>query len=282
MHDPRRGGRRRGRLSHRYISGRQLPDKAVDLLDTAAARVQRRARAEARGAGRAGRWSCAALERERDGRRRATSARRRRGRRRAAWPSVDTRDRGAARGALAALRGALGDRARRGGSALRDARAKLAGRPATPDADVREARASARRRRRRSPSAGGEERAGARSTSTPTRWPQRGRRWTGIPVGKMEQRRHRRGADARGAPGARASSGQDHAHRAPSPRASASRTPASATRDTPVGRAAVRRPERRRQDRDRAGARRRALRRRALHDHDQHVASSRRSTPSRG
>lgn len=28
------------RLSHRYISGRQLPDKAVDLLDTAAARVK--------------------------------------------------------------------------------------------------------------------------------------------------------------------------------------------------------------------------------------------------
>jgi type VI secretion system protein VasG len=28
------------RLSHRYISGRQLPDKAVDLLDTAAARVR--------------------------------------------------------------------------------------------------------------------------------------------------------------------------------------------------------------------------------------------------
>ena len=27
------------RLSHRYISGRQLPDKAVSLLDTAAARV---------------------------------------------------------------------------------------------------------------------------------------------------------------------------------------------------------------------------------------------------
>ncbi len=27
-------------LSHRYISGRQLPDKAVDLLDTAAARVK--------------------------------------------------------------------------------------------------------------------------------------------------------------------------------------------------------------------------------------------------
>ncbi len=28
------------RLSHRYISGRQLPDKAIDLLDTAAARVK--------------------------------------------------------------------------------------------------------------------------------------------------------------------------------------------------------------------------------------------------
>lgn len=28
------------RLSHRYIAGRQLPDKAVDLLDTAATRVR--------------------------------------------------------------------------------------------------------------------------------------------------------------------------------------------------------------------------------------------------
>jgi type VI secretion system protein VasG len=28
------------KLSHRYISGRQLPDKAVDLLDTATARVK--------------------------------------------------------------------------------------------------------------------------------------------------------------------------------------------------------------------------------------------------
>ena len=27
------------RLSHRYITGRQLPDKAVSLLDTACARV---------------------------------------------------------------------------------------------------------------------------------------------------------------------------------------------------------------------------------------------------
>ena len=33
-------------LSHRYISGRQLPDKAVDLLDSAAARVKTEARAK--------------------------------------------------------------------------------------------------------------------------------------------------------------------------------------------------------------------------------------------
>ncbi len=34
------------RLSHRYISGRQLPDKAVDLLDSAAARVKTEYRAK--------------------------------------------------------------------------------------------------------------------------------------------------------------------------------------------------------------------------------------------
>jgi len=34
------------RLSHRYISGRQLPDKAVDLLDSAAARTKTEARAK--------------------------------------------------------------------------------------------------------------------------------------------------------------------------------------------------------------------------------------------
>ncbi len=57
------------RLSHRYISGRQLPDKAVDLLDTAAARVrieqstrpEELAALEARIAG---------VERERDARKR--------------------------------------------------------------------------------------------------------------------------------------------------------------------------------------------------------------------
>ena len=32
--------RPRSRLSRRYLTGRQLPDKAVDLLDTASARVR--------------------------------------------------------------------------------------------------------------------------------------------------------------------------------------------------------------------------------------------------
>jgi type VI secretion system protein VasG len=52
------------KLSHRYISGRQLPDKAVDLLDTAAARVrvETNAKPEELTAVEA---SLAALERER-------------------------------------------------------------------------------------------------------------------------------------------------------------------------------------------------------------------------
>jgi type VI secretion system protein VasG len=52
------------KLSHRYLSGRQLPDKAVDVLDTAAARVKMElaARPEALVALEA---EAAALERER-------------------------------------------------------------------------------------------------------------------------------------------------------------------------------------------------------------------------
>jgi type VI secretion system protein VasG len=57
------------RLSHRYIFGRQLPDKAVDLLDTAAARVriEHSARPEEVTALEA---RIAGVERERDARRR--------------------------------------------------------------------------------------------------------------------------------------------------------------------------------------------------------------------
>ena len=53
------------KLSHRYLSGRQLPDKAVDLLDTATARVRMEQEAVP-GAVTAMEQELAALERQRD------------------------------------------------------------------------------------------------------------------------------------------------------------------------------------------------------------------------
>jgi type VI secretion system protein VasG len=83
-------------LSHRYIAGRQLPDKAVDLLDTAATRVRIEHEAKPEALVR-GEQQVQATERELD----AAAARAGRGR------AVDGRALAEVEGALAAAKDAL-------------------------------------------------------------------------------------------------------------------------------------------------------------------------------
>ena len=170
------------RLSARYISGRQLPDKAVDLLDTCCGARQGRAPAEARRhRGRRGadprpsRTELDALApRRRQGRRRSTpsaspSSRRSAPRPRTSSPPLE-----------AAFNDGEGGRRQGRGGAQEDGR--------------RQDRRGARRRsaRRSSPPSTRSTRARARCrwsgpTST-SRWSRTVvAAWTGIPVGKMVQ-----------------------------------------------------------------------------------------------
>ena len=288
------------KLSHRYIPARQLPDKAVSLLDTACARV---AISQIDDAGRdRGRSSVAIAAREKEkaalGQRAAISAPTDARRARARSPRSDELTAGIAsmprRASVARSGAAQAGVASRPSRALRSARSDAercrrepscrrcrAGRPREPA--PRRPRTTQRGRTRAASSARSkasipekrmiyahvDEQAVASVVSD----------WTGIPVGRMvedEVETVLKLADilnqARRRPGPRPADDRQ-AHR-DQPRQA--RQPEQADR-----RVHAVRPVRRRQDRDRAGARRGALRRRAEHDHHQHVASSRRRTPSR-
>ena len=227
-------------LSHRYISGRQLPDKAVDLLDTA-----RRAReGRARGPARTSSWTLRGAA----GRARARAATRsqrdadRGARRRATRQETDAE---IERRALERRRLSAGARSwtRRGvRQRAREARRRSA-RPTARRGEGRRARRTltSRRSRRCEPRAGGEEPPGARRR----RRGRRRRAWS--PTGPASPSARWRSDDAAG--GARASRrrsrarvrGQDHGARARWPRRCAPRTRASATRSTPRRRVPLRR-----------------------------------------
>ena len=191
------------RLSHRYLADRQLPDKAVSVLDTACARLALGQSCHA--AGRRGRKAHARRSRGAGARARARS-RRRGGSRRAARG-----DRG--RSGLRSRRGS--PRSRRAGRQERDARVARYASCAT----TLGGRTPGRRRR------GGHARRASRaeltsSTTSSTRCRARRRSmrvcvdaslvgevisgWTGIPVGKMLRDEIGDGARAREALSARA------------------------------------------------------------------------------
>ena len=265
------------RLSHRYIPARQLPDKAVSLLDTACARVADqpardagRGRGLPRGASRRSRPSAgSSAAKTRSASTSATRA-----------PQVERSSR-AERDDAGRARGALGDGAgpgrarswrcarklREGGHAGRRSSRPATRRRAPPDAARAHARASCGALQAELAELQGE---------TPLILPRSTSRrsaavvgdWTGIPVGRMVKNEIAGGAEARRDAGA--------ARHRPGPRAGddrpahadlarRARQPEQADR-----RVHALRPLRRRQDRDRAGARRGALRRRAEPHHDQH------------
>ncbi len=286
-------------LSHRYIPARQLPDKAVSLLDTACARVAvsqhatpaevedlRRRRqaleveqgiidreaaigidvAERAGAGRGG-------ARPRPTRR--SPPPRRAGTREKALVARDPRPaRPAARRGRAARRGAGAD----AGAATAEARPRPAAEAEPPR---RRAAAGAAARPTARPISrelrGLMAELAAAQGETPLILPSVDRNavaavvqdWTGIPTGRMltsqTEKALRAGRDpvrARGRPGPR--DGDDRQARADQPRRP--RRAGEAGRRLPALR-----PLRRRQDRDGAGAGRDALRRRAEPHHHQHV-----------
>ena len=247
-------------LSARYIQGRQLPDKAVSLLDTACARVamsqvatpggdggrgaaHRRARGRARRPWR-GRHASASPDRAR-GRARCRAGR---GARRSMPRSARFGQEKALVERILALRTALGSRhggareaPRRVWQALQAELAALQGEAPLVLPGGRRARPSPRW-----------SRAGPASRS--------GRMVTDELDAVLSLEQTLRGAGHRPGPrpGADRAADRDRTRRARQPGQAEGRLPA-------------RRPVRRRQDRDRAGARRAALRRRGPHHRHQHV-----------
>ena len=278
-------------FSQRYIPARQLPDKAVSLLDTACARVaisQNAKPAAGRGRGSRHRQSLesekASLARERD----LGDANEER------IAEIDAQDRRKARDARSA-QGATGTRSARWSRKSWRLREKIAKASAPKPAETRPG--TRRRRPRRAtgerPAADGEtlrakvgelggiepekrmiyahvdEQAVAAVVAD----------WTGIPVGRMvadEVETVLHLADILN----RRIVGQNHGLEMIAKRIETNRAPARQSEQADRRLHAVRALGRR-QDRDGAGARRGALWRRAEHHHDQHVASSRRPTPSR-
>ena len=194
------------RLSHRYIPARQLPDKAVSLLDTACARVaisqhavRRRSRTAA-GAIAALRDRAATIIGREDGdrRRRRPSARRPA---EAELASAEREHAGGARGALARQERGAGradPRAARRRAAKRGEAARARGRPdeaparrtpddaCSPSCELQASCGAAGRAPLILPSV--DEQAVASVVGD----------WTGIPVGRMVHERDRGGAEAGG------------------------------------------------------------------------------------
>jgi hypothetical protein len=265
------------RLSARYISGRQLPDKAIGVLDTACAKVALGQNATpARSSNAASAWLHLQAER--------------------APCSVEAASGAAPRGAPGRTAGqaqALEAVPGHAASALRGrsapgGRDPAPARPRWPGAGARKPTAEGARsgngRAHRPPSAAASELTRA---SSPRCAALQGDAAAGAAAGgRPRRRRDRRGLD-------RHSAGQDGqgrirtvldlqptaaaardrpgpCARTPSPSACAPRAPTARRPQQAQGRVPVRRPLGRRQDRDRAGAGRRAVRRRAQAGHHQH------------
>ncbi len=174
------------RLSHRYIFGRQLPDKAIALLDTACARVGMSQAAVPAAVEAAGRRLGGTRRRGRHprprGRRRHGSRRAQGGDRRGA-----RRGRGEPRGPCPALGGGEGARRRdrrgsHGGGAPGRQRAGRWCAEAVPDPAALD---RLRGLRGRNCAAAGRDPAGARRASTRQAVADVVAAWTGIPVGRM-------------------------------------------------------------------------------------------------
>ena len=247
-------------LSSRYITGRLLPDKAVDLLDTSAARAKVVAR---RAPGRASRTP-------------ARHPRRRRARARGLRPRLhgaglrSTRR----RRTLALDPPGAAPKTKRASSTRRpphqraivdridDLRKEVAA--ASAEAEAKRTRGEVARGSSTSSRPSRPKSCSSTPTSTSRSSPASSADWTGIPVGKMVQGRHP------GHPGHSRSAcvsrvrGQDPALAVIARELRAARAGLK-PHGAAAGRLPARRPERRRQDGDRARARRPALRRRALH-----------------
>ncbi len=262
------------KLSHRYIPARQLPDKAVSLLDTACARVaisQSATPAAIEDAhvahrcareGEGGAWSPSAISAPPT---RSASPRSMRKSRPSRTGSSSSRRNGAAEQGIVDGDPRPARKARR----ARRRRGRCRGRLRGDAAQALRERSNRLDPERRMIYAHVDEQAVASVVSD----------WTGIPVGRMVKDEIETVLDLAEILNRRVV-GQSHgleddrqAHR-DQPRQA--RQSEQADR-----RVHALRPVRRRQDRDGARARRGALRRRAEHDHHQHVASSRRRIPSR-